>query len=158
MSGSNIWWRNLEMQGFSCTTDSVVREMQFWLRLTPALSAVWIAVAIAFTSPLLLWMFSAISMHGALSKFHLFDMIYNLSISRYTKTALLQPNPNPRRFSMFLASLFSTLSGLLFNVGYVIAGYVTGLVLVVAATLVATTHYCLGSWVYRIIAKVGRRK
>ncbi len=158
MSRSNIWWQNLEMQGFSCSIVSEIREIQLWLRLTPALSAVWIAVAMAFTSPLLLWIFSAVSMHGALSKLHLFDMIYNLLISRYTKTPLLQPNPKPRRFSMFIASVCSALSGLLFISGYVIAGYITGIGLVGAATLVASTHYCLGSWVYGIIGQLSRMK
>ena len=158
MSDSNIWWRNLEMQGFSCTTDSGVREMQFWLRLTPALSAVWIAMALAFTSPLLLWIFAAVAMHGALGKNHLFDIIYNLIISRFTKTALLLPNPKARRFSMFLASVFSVVIGTLFMHEYFLAGYIIGTGLVVAAVLVATTHYCVGSLIFRTIRQItGRR-
>lgn len=157
-STSSAWERRLTMQGFSCSTESGVSEIRFWLRFTPALSTIWIGVGTVLASPFILWFFSAVSLLGAVSKFHIFDRVYNSWLQRLTKTPALQPNPKPRRFSMLLASIWSAVSGMLFMSGYINSGYISGALLFCAGALVATTHFCLGSWVYRILEPLMRRK
>ncbi|MGM0547503.1 MAG: DUF4395 family protein [Bacteroidota bacterium] len=90
---------------------------------------------------------------GAVSRQHLFDSIYNRCIRKFTNTPQLPPNPKPRRFAMFLAALWSFVTGLFFISELMIAGYISGLLLAIAGALVATTHFCLGSWIYRILER-----
>ena len=145
--------RNLTMQGFSCSSESGTREIEPWLRFTPALSMIWILVGTIVAIPLVLWIFSIISGLGATSSRHPFDHIYNRWIRRYTQTSELPINPRPRRFAMFLAALWAAVTGTLFLFDFMLAGYISGFLLTAAAVLVATTHFCLGSWIYRNIER-----
>lgn len=145
--------RRLSMQGFSCSVDSRIAGIEGWLRFTPVLNTVWILLGTIYASPAILWLFAIVTGIGSQRNYHLFDWVYNSWIRRYTRTGLLPANPKPRRFSMLLAAMWGVLTGLLFSLGFTTAGYVSGLLLASAALLVATTHFCLGSWLYRALKR-----
>ncbi|MGM0547504.1 MAG: hypothetical protein ACQEST_12370 [Bacteroidota bacterium] len=46
--------RRLEMQGFSYTSKSGIKEIDNWLRVTPAVSTVWILLSTVAASPRIL--------------------------------------------------------------------------------------------------------
>lgn len=134
------------MQGFACDTDPAVAQVAPWLRLTPAVTFVWIVTALVLRSASALWIFAGLAALGA-GGLHLLDQTVNV-VLRARGAPTLPANPAPRRFAMALAAGMSAASGLLIARGYTTAGVLLGSVLAVAALLVATTHFCLGSWMW----------
>jgi len=141
--------RLLAIQGFDGVDEVTLAQTEVWLRMAPALCAAVAAVGTAVASPWLLWALAAIAALGALLPFHPFDLIYNLGIRRFTGTPELPENRAPRRFACAMASVWVTATGALFAVGLNGAGYALGAALVATATLVATTHICIPSMIFR---------
>lgn len=138
----------LMLQGFACDDDPRVLASAPWLRFTPALSTLWLVAGVAARSPALLWGFAVVSAVGA-AGWHAFDALFNTLIRRLVGAAPLPRNPAPRRFAMGLAAVWSAAAGLLLHAGYTRSGVAAGGALALAGALVATTHFCLGSWAYR---------
>jgi len=132
---SHFTERNLAMQGF----DAVDRHIEPWLRLTPSLSTTWIAAGTALQSPVTLLGFSLVSAFGASRPHHPFDRLHRA----------LPENPPPRRFAMALASAWAVVTAVLFASGHRRAGTIAGGLLAAAGATVASTHFCVGSFVYR---------
>jgi hypothetical protein len=131
--------RGLAMQGFS---DPAVCTVQRGLRFTPSLSTLWIATGTALASPVVLLGFALTSAFGASQRRHPFDRLYGRP---------LPENPPPRRFAMALAAAWAATAAILLATGHRSSGVVAGALLTAAGATVATTHFCLGSWVYRRI-------
>jgi Domain of unknown function (DUF4395) len=147
--------RGLAMQGFAVATDPAIRRVAPWLRVTPSVSAVWLATGTALGSPPLLFGFAAVSAFGASRHRHPFDHLYAIAHRRER----LPDNPPPRRFAMGLAAAWAAAAAALLASGHRRAGRVAGGLLVGAAATVATTNFCLGSWIYRqLIAPTWRRR
>lgn len=150
--------RNLNMQGFACETDARIAGVESWLRLTPSLSTAWIVTGTALASPPVLFGFALTSAFGASRREHPFDQLYNRGIRRLTKTNALPENPPPRRFAMGLAAAWAATSAALFATGHRRAGHIAGGLLGLAGAAVASTHFCLGSLVYRQLEKLETRR
>jgi hypothetical protein len=133
--------RNLAMQGFDL---ALPRAKTRWLRMTPSLNTLWIATGTLLASPITLLGFSVVAAYGASQRSHPFDAVY-----RWTHDEPLPDNPPPRRFAMAVASAWATATALLFATGHRRAGTIAGAALTLAGASVATTHFCLGSLVYR---------
>jgi hypothetical protein len=142
----------LQLQGFACDSDPSVLANARWLRFTPILSTICIIAGTALRSPLILWSFALVSVVGA-AGWHIFDTIFNVLVRRWVHAPPLGPNPAPRRFAMLVAGVWSAAAGGLMSAGYVWEGVVTGAALAVAGALVATTHFCLGSWMYHMLRR-----
>jgi hypothetical protein len=143
--------RRLEMQGFACgAVGDVDEEVEPWLRTTPALSTAMILAGTLAASPAVLWLFAAISAFAASRRVHPFDRIANaVREARTPGEGPLPENPAPRRFAMVVASVWAVATGVLFAAGLPVAGYLSGGGLTLAGLAVASTHFCLGSWMYR---------
>ena len=141
--------RLLDIQGFDRVDDATLAQTELWLRLAPAICAAIAAIGVALASPPVLWVLAVTAALGAALPFHPFDVIYNLGIRRITGTPVLPANGAPRRFACALASVWLILTGALFMAGLNVAGYVLGFTLVGVATLVATTHVCIPSMIFR---------
>jgi hypothetical protein len=146
--------RGLAIQGFPIRSEPSLGSLAPWLRLTPSLSALWIVTGTALASPALLLAFAAVSAFGASQRKHPFDLLYNRGLRPLVGSAPLPDNPPPRRFAMGLAAAWAAASAALFASGHRRAGYVAGSLLGVAGTTVATTHFCLGSWIYRQLGRI----
>lgn len=140
--------RALVMQGFDRRAD---RRAARWLRLTPSLSTLWIGSGTALAAPRVLLGFALVSAVGALGKRHPFDYLYDRGIRRWVRGARLPINPAPRRFAMGLAAVWAAAA--LFLTGRRRSGRVAGGLLAAAGATVASTHFCLGAWTYRQIAR-----
>jgi hypothetical protein len=139
----------LDIQGFDAVDDAVLAETEMWIRLSPALCAGIAAAGTALASPWTLVALAAVAALGAALPFHPFDLAYNLGIRRVLSSPQLPRNRAPRRFACGMASAWLLVTGALFGAGYGVAGYVLGFTFVGTATLVATTHICLPSIMFR---------
>lgn len=145
MTSTTLTERGLAMQGFRVDLDPTIRDVQSGLRFTPSLSTLWIAAGTALASPSILLGFALVSAFGASRHRHPFDRLYN----RISQSEPLPENPPPRRFAMGLAAAWAGASAILLATGHRAVGRVAGALLAAAGMTVATTHFCVGSWVYR---------
>ena len=141
--------RLLDIQGFDDVNDATLAQTEVWLRMSPALCAAVAAVGTALASPWILWVLAAIAALGAAFPSHPFDLLYNVGIRRITGAPPLPENRAPRRFACAMASAWLVVTGALFAAGLSVAGYVLGFTFVGTATLVATTHICIPSMIFR---------
>jgi len=139
----------LKLQGFPCDSDPRIVAAARWLRFTPILNTVCIIVGTAFRSPLLLWGFAIITVIGA-AGWHPFDALFNGFVRRWLDVPSLPPNPVPRRFAMAVAAVWIAGAAWLMSAGFIWAGVAAGSALALAGAIVATTHFCLGSWIYQM--------
>lgn len=139
----------LDIQGFDKVDDETLARTQLWLRFAPALCGVIALIGTALGAPWILWSLAAIAAVGAVLPFHPFDLLYNLGVRRMTGGPALPVNQAPRRFACGLASAWLIVTGGLFAAGYHVPAYILGFSFVAVATLVATTHICIPSIVFR---------
>jgi hypothetical protein len=137
--------KHLEVQGFRCS----VGESND-LRFTPAVSAAVLFAATALRSPPIFFVFALVSLAGA-AGLHAFDFAYDHLVRPLFGGRRLPPNPRPRRFSMALAALVSTVAGVMLATGSRFIGAALGVALVIAALLAASIHFCTGAWIYRLL-------
>ncbi len=147
--------RGLMLQGFACDTDPGIASAAPWLRFTPAISTLCIIAGTALRAPSVLWAFAAVAAVGSLG-WNAFDQVFNSAVRRWVHASPLPANPAPRRFAMAVAAVWSGAAGVLLWLGPVWVGQVAGAALAVAGGTVATTHFCLGSWMYRQLRREGR--
>ena len=147
----------LEMQGFACRASPGIGAAEPWLRATPAMSTALIVAGTAANSELLLWAFTAVSAFAATRPVHPFDHLSN-ALRAQRGQAPLPANPPPRRFAMVLAALWSAATGALFAAGLDAIGYASGVALSLAGLTVASTHFCLGSWLFQSLRPILTRR
>lgn len=149
MTPSTWTERALAMQGFPMRMDPSLRRAASWLRLTPSLSTLWILSGLGLESPPLLLSFAAVSALGASRRRHPFDRLYDRVVRPLAHSAPLPDNPPPRRFAMGLAATMAATSAALLAGGRRRTGLAVGGLLGAAAVTVATSHFCVGSWIHR---------
>ena len=143
--------RRLEMQGISCTSDPTFRSVVPWLRFSPGLTTLGAAVGTAFSAPAVLGALALVTGTCAATPRHPFDLLYDHGVRRVTGTPRLPRNEAPRRFACALATVWLVATAVAFSAGLSSLGYALGALLVVLGGLVATTHFCFGSLVYRAV-------
>lgn len=144
--------RNLDKQGFD-DLDDAAKSRQAWpLRFTPAVSVSLIVIGLALQSPWWLGGMALVAMSGALlPEGMLIDTLYNVGMRHLFHAPPLPPTPKPRQFSYLISTTFLTASAVLFYAGLPVLGFVVGGLVALAGTILATTHWCLGSFYYRLI-------
>jgi len=141
----------LDEQGFTTLTVEEKSRLNIALRFTPTLCSIIVVIGMVYQS----WgVFAVLSVFGVLGTvtktWHPFDMLYN-AIAKIFSLAKLLPNPPPKRFACFLGLLFLVGGTISFYVGATYWGYFFGAGYIIAAMLMATTHFCVGSWAYHHI-------
>jgi len=139
----------LAIQGFDRVDDATLARTQDWLRFAPALCGIIAAIGTALGLPWLLWTLALIAAAGTVLPFHPFDLVYNVGVRRFTHGPRLPANGAPRRFACAIGTLWLLLTGALFAAGYDVAAYALGASFVFVAALVATTHICIPSIMFR---------
>lgn len=145
----------LEAQGFCGLDDASMAELAPWLRWSPALCAIFMALGVVAQSPALLWSLAATAFAGALLPFHPFDLLYNHAVRYLTGT---QPFPHQgpqRRFACGIAAVWLIGTGWAFHVGASVVGIALGVPLVLVAALVSITHICIPSMIYNAVFRQG---
>ena len=143
---------NLDKQGFGGLDDDAKSCYAWPLRFTPAVGTVLIVVGLAVQSPIFLGVGAIVPLTGALfPRGMILDLVYNLGIRHIFGAPALPPTPSPRRFSYLLSTMLITGSALSLYYGLSALGFVLGGIVALGGTILATTHWCLGSWFYRLI-------
>ena len=143
--------RRLEMQGFLSLSDDEVRVFSYWLRLAPALCLAWVAVGVAYASPVILGMLVPFAFLGGVSDGHPFDVIYNHGIRHLVGLPELPDYGRPRRFACLMATAVLSLAAILFAVGLDVAAYVVSGFMILMAMVQVTTGFCMPSKLYRLL-------
>ncbi len=149
MAVSQAIRRRLEMQGFCDLDDARLAEVEPWLRFSPGLCAVIVAVGTLLSAEWVLFALVPLAALGAVLPFHPFDLIYNFGIRRLTGTEPLPQNGAGRRFACAAGAVWITATAASFAWGPAVLGYALGGAFAATAALVATTHFCIPSFIYR---------
>ena len=141
----------LEAQGYVHVDRATLREVEPWLRWSPALCATVMAVGTILASPWILWGLIPFAALGAASSRQPFDYVYNHTVRRLTGTEPLPPHGAPRRFACALASVWLVATGAAFAADLDLLGYVLGGSLTAVAATVGTTHFCIPSLIFGLL-------
>lgn len=141
--------RRLHTQGFENLGDDDLARLGPWLRLTPALCSLIVAAGTLLAEPWVFFVLAPVAAFGAAFPVHPFDLAYNYGLRHLARTPPLPPNGAPRRFACGVAAVWILAIGVSFGVGAPVAGYVLGVLMMAVVALVATTHICIPSMIYR---------
>ena len=141
---------NLDKQGFCNLGEEGKSRYARPLRFTPAVATTLVVIGLILQSPVLLASMALVALSGALLPHGMvIDLVYNLAIRHVFGTPRLPPTPTPRRFSYGISTLWLTASAASFHFGLPLAGFLFGVPVAVGGAILATTLWCLGSWLYR---------
>jgi hypothetical protein len=159
VSDLSVKRQRLEMQGFHGLDDQAISELGPWLRLTPAICALLVAVATVLGSVPLLIALGATALFGAVFPRHPFDILYNYGARYIAGTRALPPNQAPRRFACAFATLWLALTTWAFAAGAILAGRILGAMFVGVALVPVLTDFCVPSFLFqRITRREGTRQ
>ena len=142
--------RNLEVQGFACSTTGF-KAIEPWLRLNPSACLILAVVGLAFKSPTVFLVMAAFAAFGAIFKHAPLDLVYNYGIRYLTHTPSLPVNPPPRRFACFIGFLWSLTIAWAFFTGSMTLAYTLAIVLILVIIPMVAIHYCVASEIYQKI-------
>ena len=141
----------VEAQGFLGLDDRMIGQINYWLRLSPAICMTWAAVGTAFQSAPVLWALAPFALLGALLPGHPFDVLYTFGVRPLTGGPSIPRYPLPRRLACLLASLMIVGAAWSFQSGWALSGQILGWGLVGAAFVNVTTGFCIPSFLYGLI-------
>jgi len=141
----------IEAQGFLGLDDRTVCQINYWLRLAPAICMVWTAVGTALQSATVLWWLVPFAALGALLPGHPFDLLYTYGFRQVVHGPALPRYPLPRRFACLLATVMLVGAAWGFQVGLPLVGQVIGWTLVAAAFVQVSTGFCIPSFIYGLV-------
>ncbi|MDD1478600.1 MULTISPECIES: DUF4395 family protein [unclassified Arthrobacter] len=142
---------NLDKQGFGNLDEAAKSCYAGPLRFTPAVGTALIMVGLALQSPAFLGVGAIVPLTGAIfPRGMILDLVYNLGVRHLFHAPALPPTPRPRQFSYLLSTVLIAGSALSFFNGLSVLGFVLGGMVALGGTILTTTHWCLGSWFYRL--------
>src|SRR5207248_11006983 len=121
---------NIQAQGFCGLDDKTYAQINYPLRLSPAICMLWTAVGTALASPMILWAVAAL---GAILPGHPFDVRYNYGLRHLTGTPALPRYRARRRLACAFATTLFLMAAWGFQAGMPMAGQIVGWALVAGA-------------------------
>jgi hypothetical protein len=140
----------IQAQGFCGLDDATYTQINYPLRLSPAICMIWAAVGTALASPTVLWALAPLALLGAILPGHPFDVLYNYGLRHLSGAPALPPYGGRRRFGCTSATTMLLAAGWSFHSGHLVAGYVIGGMLTAAAFVNVSTGICIPSFIARI--------
>jgi hypothetical protein len=141
---------NIQAQGFCDLDDETCAQINYPLRLSPAICMVWPAVGTALASPIILWTLASFAALGAILRGHPFDVLYNYGLRHLFGTPVLPRYGARRRFACALATIMIVAAAWGFQAGMPLVGYSFGWALVAAAFVNVSTGFCIPSFMVRL--------
>jgi len=140
--------RRIEEQGFMCLSDSDIVEINYWLRLAPAICLTWMTIGVVQASPSIIFALAPFAALGGIMRGHPFDVIYNLGLRHIFHTKEIPAYGMPRRLTFLLASVMLTIMASAFYLGYAVAGYVVGALMIASGASLVATGLCMPARIY----------
>lgn len=141
----------IQAQGFCGLDDATYQQINYPLRLSPAICMIWAAVGTALASPVILWALVPFAALGALLPSHPFDVFYNYGLRYMFNTPVLPRYPVRRRFACLMATVMLVGAAWGFQAMMPMVGYIVGWSLVAAAFVNVSTGFCVPSFLYRLV-------
>ena len=141
---------NMEAQSFCGLDDKTYTQINYPLRMSPAICMTWAAVGTALASPTILWALAPFAALGAILPGHPFDILYNYGLRYLLGTPALPRYGIRRRFACALATIMVVAAAWGFQAGMPMVGYIVGWSLVAAAFVNVSTGFCIPSFIVRI--------
>lgn len=141
----------IQAQGFCGLDDRTCAQINYPLRLSPAICMVWAAVGTALASSTILWALVPFAALGSILPGHPFDVLYNYGLRHLLRTPPLPRYGARRRFACAVATIMLVAAAWGFQTGMLVVGYVTGWLLVAAAFVNVSTGFCIPSFIIRIL-------
>lgn len=138
----------IEAQGFVGLDDTTLAQINYWLRLSPAICMVWVAVGTSLGSPMILWALVPFAALGAVLTAHPFDVPYNHGFRYLLQRPRLPRYPLPRRFACLMATVMVAGAAWSFQFQHRLAGQILGWTLVAAAFVNVSSGVCVPSFIY----------
>ena len=121
---------NIQAQGFCGLDDKTYAQINYPLRLSPAICMLWTAVGTALASPTILWALAPFAALGAILPGHPFDVLYNYGVRHLMGTPVLPRYGARRRLACAFATTLIVIAALSFQAGMPMAGQIAGWALV----------------------------
>jgi hypothetical protein len=141
----------IEAQGFLALDDRTLAQINYWLRLSPAICMAWTAVGTALGSATILWSLAPFAALGAILPGHPFDVLYNYGFRHLVHGPRLPPYPLPRRLACLMATVMVAGAAWAFQAGHPLVGQILGWSLVVAAFMNVSIGFCIPSFIYGLV-------
>jgi Domain of unknown function (DUF4395) len=141
---------NIQAQGFCGLDEQTCAQINYPLRISPAICMIWAAVGTALASPAILWALVPFAALGAILPGHPFDVVYNHGLRHLLGTPALPRYGVRRRFACALAAIMLVAAAWGFQAGMPTVGYVVGWFLVAAAFVNVSTGFCIPSFMVRM--------
>ena len=132
----------IQAQGFCGLSDATYAQINYPLRLAPAIMMAWVAVGTALGSAHVLWALVPFTALGAVLTGHPFDVLYNYGLRFLIGTQKLPRYGNRRRFAFGVATIMVSLAAGGFQAGVPLLGYIVGGAIVASTCLNVITGIC----------------
>ena len=139
---SMVMRERIEAQGFCGLDDGFLSQINYPLRLAPAICLVWTATGTALASPAILLALVPFALMGALLPGHPFDVVYNLGLRHILKGPALPPYGMRRRLACVAASIVLSASALSFGFDARTLGYIFGAMVTMGTLTNVITGIC----------------
>ena len=140
----------IEAQGFCDLDEQTYAQINYPLRLAPAICMVWTAIGTALASPVILSALVPFAALGALLPGHPFDVVYNHGLRHVFRMPPLPRYGPRRRFACALATVMLIAAAWAFQSGFPTAGHLAGWSVVAAAFVNVSTGFCIPSFIARL--------
>jgi hypothetical protein len=130
------------MQGFCGLSDATYAQINYPLRLSPAIMMLWVAAGTGLASARILWALVPFTALGAILTGHPFEVLYNYGLRYLTGGPKLPRYGLRRRFAFAVATMMVTLSAWAFQAGVPLLGYIVGGAIVASTYLQVVTGIC----------------
>ncbi len=141
----------IQAQGFCGLDDKTSAQLNYPLRLSPAICMIWAAVGTALASPAILWALVPFAVLGAILPGHPFDVLYNYGLRHILGTSALPRYGARRRLACALAAIMIIVAAWGFQAGMPLVGHIVGWTLVAVAFVNVSTGFCVPSFIIRLL-------
>ena len=132
----------IQAQGFCGLSDATYAQINYPLRLAPAIMMVWVAVGTVLGSAQILWALVPFTALGAILTGHPFDVLYNQGLRYLMGTQELPRYGLRRRFAFAVATTMTALAAWAFQARAPLLGYIVGGAIVASTCLQVITGIC----------------
>ncbi len=142
--------QRIEAQGFCGLSDRTYSEINYPLRLSPAICMAWSALGTALGSATILWALVPFAALGAILPKHPFDVLYDHGLRHLFALPALPGYGFRRHLACAVATIIISIAAYSFQAGMPTAGYVAGWLLVATAFVNVSTGFCVPSFLIRV--------
>jgi hypothetical protein len=141
----------IQAQGFCDLDDATYAQIDYPLRISPAICMVWAALGTALASPTILWALAPFAALGAILPAHPFDVPYNYVLRHLLATPKLPRYGARRHFACAVALTFVIAAAWSFQAGLPILGQVFGWYMVAGTLVNVSLGFCVPAFFLRLI-------